>query len=67
MFWNNICQYAWQFGPVPKDIWFNIKSGDFEKEFCSDICIMPHDEESEKQGYEILAIPHFLKALQVEI
>ncbi len=47
--------YAWQFGPVPKDIWFDIKSGNFEKEFCSDICIMPYDEESEKQGYEIKA------------
>ena len=50
---TNKIYYAWKFGPVPKDIWFDIQSGDFEKEFVKDICILPFDEESEKQGFVI--------------
>ena len=52
---TNLNYFAWKFGPVPKDLWEEIKSGKAPSDFQKDLAICPFETESDKQGFEFKA------------
>ncbi len=52
---TNLDYYAWDYGPVPKDLFEELKSGDVPEDLREHISIVPYDKDSEKAGFEFKA------------
>lgn len=47
--------YAWKFGPVPKDLWEELKEGRLPNDFKPYLSIEPYVTEDDKQGFNFKA------------
>lgn len=52
---TNLDYYAWDYGPVPKDLFEEIKSGEVPEDLRDHLSIVPYDKDSEKAGFEFKA------------
>lgn len=47
--------YAWKYGPVPKDLWEELKSGKVPEDFKPYLTIEPYTMEPDRQGFNFKA------------
>jgi uncharacterized phage-associated protein len=52
---TNLDYYAWDYGPVPKDLFEELKSGEVPEDLRDHISIVPYEKSADKAGFEFEA------------
>ena len=52
---TNLDYFAWDYGPVPTDLFKELKSREVPEDFKSHLSIVPYDRDSQKRGFDFRA------------